>query len=319
MQGQFGKIMGNPYFQFKQFTVYHDRCAMKVTTDGVLFGAWISSTIPPVPLKGRLRSERLKVLEKIPSLEEGIKKRILDIGCGTGLLGLMVVQKNDVLVDAVEVDKEAAEQAKENVEASQWRERIRVVNEDILNFNPEYKYDVVVCNPPFYEKEIRSGKVAKDTAHHSEQLKLDQVFDVIGKHLRDDGVFYLLLPGKREKEMERLMRKKKMILKKKLVLHLSETNKRLMIEGERILNSEQGIVNEEGGRILNNEQGTDRILNIEQGIVNEEAGGILNIEQGMLNEEGEGERIVNSEVREEGIWVGDERFKELMKDYYLNL
>ena len=96
--------MSNPYFRFKQFTVFQDRCAMKVGTDGVLLGAWCD-------------------------VEEG--SSVLDIGAGTGLVSLMVAQRSSAEVVGVELDDEASAQAVENVERSPWKDRVSIVCSDI--------------------------------------------------------------------------------------------------------------------------------------------------------------------------------------------
>jgi tRNA1Val (adenine37-N6)-methyltransferase len=176
--------MANPYFQFKQFTVYHDRCAMKVTTDSCFFGAWAAEEI---------KNEELKI------------KNVLDIGTGTGLLSLMIAQKNDLKIDAVEIDREASQQAKENVEASPWKNRIYIFNEDIRSFKPAKKYDCIISNPPFYEKELASEVQTKNIAHHSEQLTITEVLRIIKAHLSEDGIFFLMYPFKRNKEIEQLL------------------------------------------------------------------------------------------------------------------
>jgi tRNA1Val (adenine37-N6)-methyltransferase len=178
--------MPNPYFRFKQFTIHHDRCAMKVTTDACLFGAWCSRLI----------------------LEMPEKKNLLDIGTGTGLLSLMIVQQNKFFVDAIEIEAGAAEQARENVAASPWPDAIRVWDADIVSWKTDQTYDVIVSNPPFYENELQSEKANKNIAHHSHALTLSQLVDTIRKRLDPDGRFFLLLPYKRLSEAKRLMEEK---------------------------------------------------------------------------------------------------------------
>ncbi|MEP6467474.1 MAG: methyltransferase, partial [Parafilimonas sp.] len=120
--------MPNDYFQFKQFLIKQDKCAMKVCTDACLFGSLI-----PTFSKG-----------------EGVKN-VLDIGTGTGLLSLMLAQKLiNVQIDAVEIDAEAAKQAKENVDASLWEERLHVHNTSIQQFanSQIQQYDLIISNPP---------------------------------------------------------------------------------------------------------------------------------------------------------------------------
>src|SRR5215203_3558425 len=160
--------MSNPYFRFKKFTVFHDRCAMKVTTDSCFFGAWAADQI-----------QRSKVNIQ----------NILDIGAGSGLLSLMIAQKNAALIDAVEMDGAAAGQAKENIQCSPWKNRINIQQENILSFEPSHLYDVIICNPPFYENELASGNTEKNIAHHSEELVFSDLVRLIAKHLSNSGLF----------------------------------------------------------------------------------------------------------------------------------
>ena len=114
--------MPNPFFAFKQFTIYHDRCAMKVGTDGVLLGAW--------------------------GCVEG--QRILDIGTGSGLIALMAAQRNpDAEVLGIDIDEGAILQARENVAQSPFCGRVGCILQDILTFQPEECYDSILCNPPY--------------------------------------------------------------------------------------------------------------------------------------------------------------------------
>ena len=114
-------------FTFKQFFVAHDRCAMKVGTDAILLGAW-------APVAG--------------------VRRILDIGSGSGLIALMLAQRTSspVEIDAVELDGEAAQQARENVQQSPWPQRIHIHQQDIARWaeDCEQRYSLIVSNPPYF-------------------------------------------------------------------------------------------------------------------------------------------------------------------------
>ena len=175
--------MGNSYFRFKQFTVEQERAAMKVTTDACLFGAWTARD---------LRSSH------------GIE-HIADIGTGTGLLSLMTAQQTTADIDAIDIDHAAAEQAKSNVEASPWAERIRVFTGDAREYTFPRQYDVIISNPPFYENELSSGNNQKDMAHHDKGLRMNELLDIIARNLKENGRFYLLLPFKRYAEIKQLI------------------------------------------------------------------------------------------------------------------
>ncbi len=133
-------------FTFKRFFVAHDRCAMKVGTDGILLGAW-------APIAG--------------------VKHVLDIGAGSGLLALMLAQRtgDDVHVEAVELDEEAAAQARENALASPWASRIEVWQADIHQWQPSQtrRYELIISNPPFAMRDLaaRAGAV-----HHDARSRL---------------------------------------------------------------------------------------------------------------------------------------------------
>ena len=176
--------MPNSFFQFKQFIIHQDRCAMKVTTDACLFGAWVA---------GRVGSRELRV------------PNILDIGTGTGLLALILAQKIKANIDVIEMDKAAAEQALENAEASPWKDKISVINADARSYSFSKKYDCIISNPPFYENELKSDNIKKNTAHHNERLLLPELLTIIKNNLEQDGTFYLLLPYKRSAEIRDLL------------------------------------------------------------------------------------------------------------------
>ncbi len=206
--------MPNSYFQFKQFIIYQDRCAMKVTTDACLFGAWVAEEI---------NNEKL------------IINNCLDIGAGTGLLTLMAIQKNpEIKIDAIEIDKDAAEQAKINVGSSSWKEQINIVQDDVKEFSFEKEFDLIISNPPFYEKEIRSATDSKNVAHHSQNLTLKELLAIIKNNLTPLGSFFLLLPYKRTEEIKELFKDNELNISKILFVRQSVKHDyfRIMIKGK---------------------------------------------------------------------------------------
>jgi tRNA1Val (adenine37-N6)-methyltransferase len=161
--------MPNPYFQFKQFRVSQDQCAMKVCTDSCVLGAYANVSQAT---------------------------QILDIGTGTGLLALMLAQRTDAPIDAVEIDEVAARQAAENVARSPWPAQITVIQNSILEFakSTSTRYDCIVCNPPFFSNHLKRKEAAQNVAMHGDSLQLPDLAQVAGELLQPDGKFITLLP-----------------------------------------------------------------------------------------------------------------------------
>lgn len=161
--------MPNDYFKFKQFTIYQDKCAMKVGTDGVLLGAWANCKNA---------------------------KSILDIGTGTGLITLMLAQRSNAYVDAVEIDEQASLQAKENVAKSKWKDSIQILNTPFQEFckSTNEKYDLIVSNPPYFQNSLFAPDKKRTDARHNSNLELKELLDGALDLLSDKGVFCLILP-----------------------------------------------------------------------------------------------------------------------------
>jgi tRNA1Val (adenine37-N6)-methyltransferase len=189
--------MANTYFQFKQFTVHQDKCGMKVCTDSCILGAYTTFENP---------------------------SKILDIGTGTGLLSLMLAQKYNCKVDAVEIDKTAHEQAKENFLSSPWSGRLNVYNERIQDFEQKsfVKYDLIVCNPPFFEDHLKSPLKSKTIALHNDELSFKDLVKSVKELLSDKGLFYILLPEYQSSLFELLALKNFLFPVKKLTIRNSE-------------------------------------------------------------------------------------------------
>jgi tRNA1Val (adenine37-N6)-methyltransferase len=160
----------NKSFQFKHFRINQERSAMKVGMDGVLLGAWTD-----------------------PSGAE----RILDIGTGTGLIALMMAQKNNLAqIDAIEVDQEAYNEAVLNCQQSPWNDRIKLELCSFQEFaeRTNRKYDLIVSNPPFFTNGIKAPLENRAQARHSDSLPLDVLISGATSLLTENGRIALVLP-----------------------------------------------------------------------------------------------------------------------------
>jgi tRNA1Val (adenine37-N6)-methyltransferase len=167
-------------FKFKQFTVEQDRCAMKITTDSVLLGAWADS--------------------------DGAKS-ILDIGTGTGIIALMLAQRNaQAEIHGVEIDSDSAEQASSNFKASPWADRLRVHRSAVQDFDKTHfgSFDLIVSNPPFFTGGVIATRETRNHARNTVRLPHGDLLQVVRRRLSENGRFCLVLPlleGLRFREM----------------------------------------------------------------------------------------------------------------------
>ncbi|MDL2243664.1 methyltransferase [Bacteroidales bacterium OttesenSCG-928-J19] len=154
-------------FSFKKFTVRQALCAMKVGTDGVLLGAWAGC-------------------------EE--TKQILDVGTGTGLIALMLAQRSTALVDAIDVNEQAFIQAQENFQMSSFAERLQAYHIPFQEYKPTKSYDLIVSNPPYFSKSLRSPDAGRTTARHDDSLPLSELVSQAVRLLSPEGRLALVLP-----------------------------------------------------------------------------------------------------------------------------
>lgn len=168
--------MPNLAFHFKQFTIRHDRCAMKVGTDGVLLGAWVNTNQT---------------------------QRILDIGTGTGLVALMLAQRSNAQMDAIDIDEDASIQAKENIAASPFAGQIKVYKESLLSFSRKNGrcYDLIVSNPPYFNNALKSPEQKRSLARHADTLSLESLISDSKTILAPGGRIALILPADQEKQL----------------------------------------------------------------------------------------------------------------------
>ncbi len=155
-------------FQFKQFAINDDRCAMKVGTDGILLGAWANSNTPT---------------------------RILDIGTGTGLVAMMLAQRfSEAKVDAIEIDRAAYEQAMDNFRVGPFRDRLESIHGCVRAYNTGRRYSLIACNPPWFSDSLKPDTSARSMARHDDTLSSTDLIDVIRNLLADGGTYCTILP-----------------------------------------------------------------------------------------------------------------------------
>lgn len=162
-------------FNFKQFSIQQQDCAMKVGTDGVLLGAWVNT--------------------------DNVKT-VLDIGTGTGLLALMIAQRtNNAIINAIEIESQAARQAEENILRSPWASNIKVHHCSLADYQSQSLYDLIVCNPPFFLNSLESEDRQRNLARHQSELSDEALIAFALKNLSDSGRLAVILPFDRGQQL----------------------------------------------------------------------------------------------------------------------
>ena len=213
--------MSSPFFRFKQFTVWHDRCAMKVGTDGVLLGTWCPLPITQYPLPNSAASN---------SPQGVLYPRILDIGTGSGLIALMLAQRllsqspianNLYTIDAIDIDADAVAQAQYNFEQSPWSFHLHAHHSTLQDWSPSLQrsdlqvkrssseanfkrsnlYSLIVSNPPYFQDSLKNPNAQRATARHTDTLSYAELIAHSARLLQEDGILALVLPIEAEQEI----------------------------------------------------------------------------------------------------------------------
>ena len=175
--------MSSPFFRFKQFTVWHDRCAMKVGTDGVLLGAWC-----PLPS------------------QKHHHMRVLDIGVGSGLIALMIAQRlyqrGDIFsVLGIDIDHAAVEQSLINFRQSPWADNLASQAYRLQDMQSQQAFDLIVSNPPYFQDSLKNPNAQRATARHTDTLSYAELIAHSARLLQEDGILALVLPIEAEQEI----------------------------------------------------------------------------------------------------------------------
>lgn len=160
--------MSNNYFNFKQFTIYQDKSAFKIGTDGVLLGAYADVSNASF---------------------------ILDVGTGTGLIALMLAQRCGAEIHAIEPDRESWLQACRNISDSKWSGRIKAENTDVQSYKQgDFKFDLIVTNPPYFSDSLKNPDTRKASTRHKDTLPNSELLEAVSALLNNAGKFQIILP-----------------------------------------------------------------------------------------------------------------------------
>ncbi|GAA4963082.1 tRNA1(Val) (adenine(37)-N6)-methyltransferase [Algibacter aquimarinus] len=167
--------MSDKPFYFKQFKIKQDRCAMKIGTDSVLISTWTNIKNNPFS--------------------------ILDIGAGTGIISLILAQRSNAqLIDGIEIEDKAYEQCVDNFEQSLWSDRLFCYHTSLEEFANEIedKYDLIICNPPFYSENFKTESIQRDLARFQDAMPFEHLVESVSKLLTTEGIFSVIIPFKEE-------------------------------------------------------------------------------------------------------------------------
>lgn len=157
-------------FHFKSFSIKQEQSAMKVGTDGVLLGAWTKPSSYP--------------------------HQILDVGTGTGLVAIMLAQRfTRSQIHAIDIDQASAEEALFNAQSTPWSERLNITHCAFQDYNPSYKYDLIVSNPPYFRNTTQSQDLARATARNNDSLSLEYLVEKSHELLNENGELVLIVPS----------------------------------------------------------------------------------------------------------------------------
>jgi tRNA1Val (adenine37-N6)-methyltransferase len=187
-------------FKFKQFTIHQDKTAMKIGTDSILFGSWLETN--------------------------SSCKSILDIGTGTGLLTLMMAQKNEnVKITALEIDEDAYSQAQGNIANSKWGDRIDLVHTNANLWCSDKKYDLLLSNPPYFSNSLNSSQTTRNEARHQVSFKIEDLLSLWGKFGSENSELACVLPNNQAELLIGLALKEFYFLKKQTLVRSNKKSK----------------------------------------------------------------------------------------------
>jgi len=214
-------------FNFKKFSIHQNNAAMKIGTDGILIGAWVNI------------SKKFKAL---------------DIGSGTGIISIMLCQRNlNLELDSIELSPSAIMDSKINIENCNWSNRIKLFHQDLKDFHPDSNYDLIVSNPPYFKESLQPYNSERSKARHQNNLKLEDILKFSNQNLSKDGSLNIILPFEQKSEAKEFAKKYGLNSIRECAVH-PKPNKdphRILIEFSNTENKQvmkESLVIEENGR-----------------------------------------------------------------------
>ena len=182
-------------FHFKHFSLDHQNSTMKVGTDAVMLGAWM-----PLPKDCQT---------------------ILEIGCGCGVISLMLAQKTEAHITGIDIDEKSVEEAQKNTENFLWKDQVQFIHESVQDFAQKttQKFDVIVTNPPFFENSLKSPDPDRNMARHNDSLPFEDLIAAVDMLLSENGRFGIILPVESAEKLEKLALEKGLYMTKKTCLY----------------------------------------------------------------------------------------------------
>ncbi|NPA67597.1 MAG: methyltransferase [Chlorobi bacterium] len=224
--------MSNTWFQFKHFRINQDKTAMKVGVDSVLLASAANFNKP---------------------------RNILDIGAGTGILSFAAAQRTDAPITAIEIEKNAFEQCRENAELNKLQNRVNVLHISFQEFLKKnyLKFDHIISNPPYFEKSLKPENTARALAGHSESLPFEVLAKGVSEIMTEEGVFSLILPFDKASKFEQICNKYGMICRYKLTVYpkINKNPNRMILEfsfKKQTLKTEKIIIRESDTNLYTN-------------------------------------------------------------------
>ena len=180
-------------FSFKAFSLFHHRSTMKVGSDAILLGIWTK-------------------LENV--------KNVLDVGCGSGIISLLIASRSSAKIDAIDIDDHSVAESIENFSKSPFSARLKAENIDFKNFISvsEQNYDLIVSNPPFFTNDLLSPEIRKTKARHSVSLNYNELCAVSKKLLKENGRLSVVIPYFKHEEFINVARENSLYLNRKLLI-----------------------------------------------------------------------------------------------------